>query len=66
MMDNMTPFMFGLYALQIALAVTILGIVVTRRYLGWLCMGAVLFYAIWWLLLGYPPLVPLDWSDYSN
>ena len=34
MMDNMAPFMFGLYALQIALAVTMLGIVVTRRYLG--------------------------------
>ena len=66
MMDNMAPFMFGVAAFLVALVVTIIGMAATRLYLGWIWIGAVLFYAIWWLLLGYPPLVPQDWSEYSN
>lgn len=66
MMDNMAPFMFGLYTFQTAFAVAILGIVMTRRYLSWLCIGTALFYAIWWLLLGYPPILPEGWPTQSQ
>jgi hypothetical protein len=66
MMDNMAPFMFGLVAFQVALAVTMIGMAATRLYLGWLWMGAMLFYTLWWLLLGYPPLLPEGWPTPSQ
>ncbi len=65
MMDNMAPFMFGVAAFLVALVVTIIGMAATRLYLGWIWIGAMLFYALCWLLLGYPPLLPEGWPTPS-
>lgn len=54
MMDNMAPFMFGVAAFLVALVVTIIGMALTRRYLAWLWAGVMIFYLLWWILLGYP------------
>ena len=61
----MAPFVFGLITFQVALAATALGMIATRRYLSWLGIGTVIFYVLWWLLLGYPPLIANEWSEYS-
>lgn len=65
MMDNMAPFMFGVAAFLVALVVTIIGMAATRLYLGWIWIGAMLFYALCWLLLGYPPHLPEGWPTPS-
>lgn len=58
MMDNMAPFMFGVVAFLIALAVSVLGMALTHRYLAWLWA---IFYPLWWILLGGPPFLPHEW-----
>jgi uncharacterized membrane protein YhhN len=61
MMDNMVPFMFGVVAFLIAQVVTIIGMVLTRRYLAWLWAGVVICYFLWWILLGCPAFLPHEW-----
>ncbi|MCS3454179.1 putative membrane protein YhhN [Aeromonas sp. BIGb0405] len=61
MMDNMVPFMFGVVAFLIAQVVTIIGMALTRRYLAWLWAGFIIFYLLWWILLGCPPFLPHEW-----
>ncbi|AUU21385.1 hypothetical protein IL332_08285 [Aeromonas caviae] len=57
MMDNMAPFLFALIAFGAALMVTVTGMAATRRYLAWLWLGIMLFFGLWWTLLGMPPLL---------
>lgn len=66
MMDNMAPLMFALIAFGVALTVTVTGMAATRLYLGWIWIGTMLFYALWWLLLGYPPLLSEGWPTRSQ
>ncbi|MFM4717846.1 hypothetical protein [Aeromonas bivalvium] len=62
----MAPLMFALIAFGVALTVTVTGMAATRLYLGWIWIGTMLFYALWWLLLGYPPLLPKGWPTRSQ
>ncbi|MBL0661956.1 hypothetical protein JD485_03965 [Aeromonas caviae] len=57
MMDNMAPFLFALIAFGTALMVTVTGMAATRHYLDWLWLGIMLFFGLWWTLLGMPPLL---------
>lgn len=54
-MDNMAPLMFALIAFGVALTVTMTGMAATRHYLAWLWLGIMLFFGLWWALLGMPP-----------
>ncbi|XKL79993.1 hypothetical protein HC169_13085 [Aeromonas media] len=66
MMDNMAPFLFALMAFGTAFMVTVTGMAATRHYLAWLWLGNLLFYALCWLPLGYPPLLPEWWPTPSQ
>lgn len=66
MMDNMAPFLFALMAFGTAFMVTVTGMAATRHSLAWLWLGSLLFYALWWMLLGYPPLLPEGWPTPSQ
>ena len=66
MMDNMAPFLFALMAFGTAFMVTVTGMAATRHYLAWLWLGSLLFYVLWWMLLGYPPLLPEGWPTPSQ
>ncbi len=57
MMDNMAPLMFALIAFGVALTVTMTGMAATHHYLAWLWLGIMLFFGLWWALLGMPPLL---------
>ncbi|WP_240455322.1 hypothetical protein [Aeromonas rivipollensis] len=46
--------------------VTVTGMAATRHSLAWLWLGSLLFYALWWMLLGYPPLLPECWPTPSQ
>ena len=46
--------------------VTVTGMAATRHYLAWLWLGSLLFYALCWLPLGYPPLLPEWWPTPSQ
>lgn len=65
-MDNMAPFLFALMAFGTAFMVTVTGMAATRHSLAWLWLGSLLFYALWWMLLGYPPLLPECWPTPSQ
>lgn len=54
-MDNMAPLMFALIAFGVALTVTMTGMAATRHSLAWLWLGIMLFFGLWWGLLGMPP-----------
>ena len=56
-MDNMAPLMFALIAFGVALTVTMTGMAATRHSLVWLWLGIILFFGLWWALLGMPPLL---------
>lgn len=66
LMDNMAPFLFALMAFGTAFMVTVTGMAATRHSLAWLWLGSLLFYALWWMLLGYPPLLPERWPTPSQ
>lgn len=56
-MNNMAPLVFALIAFGVALTVTMTGMAATRHSLAWLWLGIMLFFGLWWVLLGMPPLL---------